>query len=115
MRNKVAEMRGRPVRAGVRIVDMPEVQAAVDRGLARAELHVPLSTGGLGPVAIVLAADEEIVARAPFEVEDDAGTVVEAEAILIVKRDALPALKLGADDPRLPDLARVLAREAAGS
>jgi hypothetical protein len=105
--------RGAELRACV--VGMPELHAPIDAGLVRGEIHVALSARGLGPVAIELGADEEIVARAPLSIEGDRGTCVEGEAILIAKREALPREKLTADDPRLPGLARVLVREAARS
>jgi hypothetical protein len=117
MRTKVAEKRSQRTRPRLQvdIVGMPELRAAADAGLLRAALHIPLTTKGLGAKAIELAADEEVVARTPLQLEADDGRLFRGEALLIAKRDALPRLKLGADDPRLAELARVLAREAGQS
>ena len=107
-RKRAANRRGSfPIR--VRVVGMPEVAAAIEAGQVRGEIHVALSTRGLGADSIELAADEEIVARAPLTFVEDVGTF-EGEAILIAKRATLPLLKITADDPRVAELARVLAR-----
>jgi hypothetical protein len=102
---------------------MPELDTAIAAGQVRGLLCIALSPvrrglpgegarGGLGADPIELAADEEIVARVPVRFPD-AGN--EAEAVLIAKRAALPRLKIGADDPRLAELARALARGAVQS
>src|SRR5580658_8202877 len=96
----------------VGLVDMPELREAFEAGHLRGELHVPLSKRGLGAHKIELSSDEEIIARTALPLEDDDGHPLEGEAILIAKRDALPRMKISADDPRLADLARVLARQA---
>ena len=111
---RAAGRRGGDLRIRVRTVGMPELHDAIRAGHVRGEIHAALSSRGLGPVAIELSADEEIVARTPLTFEEAVGTF-EGEAILIAKRHALPRLKLTADDPRLAELARVLAREAVRS
>jgi len=90
----------------------PELDEAIRAGHVRLVTRIPLSRGGLGAAPIALRPDEEIVARVAMPWDED---WPEGEAILIATREALPRLKLTADDPRLAGLARMLAREAARS
>ena len=100
----------------VREIGMPEIAAAIRAKELRAELHVARSPEGLGAEPIVLAADEEIVWRTTMPIDPffEGAAAFGAEIVLITKRAALPRLRIGADDPRVAELARVLARRAVG-
>ena len=94
---------------------MEEIAAAIRAGEVRAELHIGRTRSGLGAEPIALAADEEIVWRNPMPMDQfDGAPAFGAEVILVAKRSALPRLRIGADDPRCAELARVLARRAVG-
>ena len=109
--------RSRGLRLSVRPIGMAEIAAAIRARLVRAELHVGRSPQGLGAEPIVLAADEEIVWRAtmPIDAFFEGAPAFGAEVVLIAKRAALPRLRIGADDPRISELARLLAREEGSS
>jgi hypothetical protein len=99
----VAYSHGRPV---CRIVGAPELRAAVDAGHVRVQVRIALTKEGLGPTPIELAQDEEVVSRVQLAFED---APHEAEAILIAKRSSLRPLRIAAEDPRVAELARMLA------
>ncbi len=111
---RIAAPRG--LRLSVRPIGMAEIAAAIRARLVRAELHVARSPEGLGAEPIVLAADEEIVWRTtmPIDAFFEGAPAFGAEAVLIAKRAALPRLRIGAEDPRVAELARVLSRRAMG-
>jgi hypothetical protein len=108
--------RSRGLRLSVRPVGMPEVAAAVEARRVRGEVHVARSPQGLGAEPIELAAEEEIIWRAPISIPSffEGAPAFGAEVVLIAKRAALPRLRIGADDARVAELARLLVAQEGG-
>src|SRR5260370_28980129 len=102
---------------------MSDLPALIAAGYVRGEIRLPPESPGAVPIE--LAADEEIIARSPLLGTEDMSELVISddpqrppchpdgiEVVFIAKRAALPRLRIGADDPRVAELARLLTREA---